>query len=169
MIVLWYAQTPSTLLHAQTFFCMGKKSFTCAKFAQARQHVGHTPKSFMAGNRAGHSRLKQRPLTSYTTCKYYLRQFCMLRTLLADAPRRSMLELSNWRFARTKSGIASSARSKKLLQTSTIQSWYFCRGQFLAPCNARLRPSEPPVTKFEHRSSRSVSKQCPEHTDSTCK
>ena len=48
MIAHWYAQPPATLFYAQTFFAWAKSGFHAQNFAQARQHVGHTPKSFMA-------------------------------------------------------------------------------------------------------------------------
>ena len=52
-----YAHTPATLLYEQTFFFAWAISrFHAQNFAQARQHVGHTPKSFMAGHTPGSSR-----------------------------------------------------------------------------------------------------------------
>ena len=41
------------------FFAWAKSRFHAQNFAHARQHVGHTPKSFMAENKSAHSRLKQ--------------------------------------------------------------------------------------------------------------
>ena len=58
--VYFHAQNNSVgMRKPQQHYCMRKRFFAWAKsrlhaqnFAQARQHVGHTPKSFMAGNEA---------------------------------------------------------------------------------------------------------------------
>ena len=42
---------PSNIIACANIFLNGQKSFSCTKFAQARQHIGHTPRALWLGTK----------------------------------------------------------------------------------------------------------------------